>query len=84
VSNWDTDDSTVAAGAGGAALALAGGALGTAAINAWNPVGWAAAAVGILSAAAAGATAIGGMMIAFGDEAAESEEKTLDAIVQKR
>jgi hypothetical protein len=47
--------------------------LAVGAINAWNPVGWAALAVGILAAAAAGAVAIGGAMIAFGDEAAKSE-----------
>ena len=82
--SWDTDDTTVALGAGGAAAAFAGGALAVGAVNAWNPVGWAALAVGALTTLAVGAAAAGTALVAAGEEVSKGEQEALEAIAAKR
>jgi hypothetical protein len=74
--SWDSDDSTIAAGAGIAAgaLGVGGGLLAAGAVNGWNPVGWVLLAAGALTAL------VGGAMMIFSNDAQELEQKALDEI----
>lgn len=87
--SWDDDDTAIAAGAGGASLALGAGAVGYTAIsagslatalgglgaaNGWNPVGW------VMLGAAAIIAGIGAIMTVANNDAEKREAQTLDAL----
>lgn len=87
--SWDSDDTAIAAGAGGASLALGAGAVGYTAVsagslatalgglgaaNGWNPVGW------VMLGAAAIIAGVGAIMTATNNDAEAREAETLDAL----